>query len=332
MAGIKALRKIQIGQETTKGTAVAATALWRGEGVLVDNREVVHPAEDVGIITGTDRAYVPKYEGGISLDQTPATFEQLPYILMAAIKTVSGVADGAGSGYIYTYTIPTSSVNDIKTLTLETGDDQQAEEMAYCFVTDFTLSGNAGEAVTMQANLIGRNVAPTTFTGSLSTSTVEEILFGKAKLYIDGVSTYPATTQLTSTFLSFELSYTSGWQPVYSGDGNLYFTFAKQTAPEITLTIKFEHDTNSVAEKAAFVAGTPRSVHISIDGDALGTPGTTYTYKTLAIDLLGKYTTFSGLDEEDGNDVVTGTITARYDSTAASAGQIIVVNELSAIP
>ena len=36
MPGVKALRKIQIGQETTAGTAVVATTIWRGEGVLQD--------------------------------------------------------------------------------------------------------------------------------------------------------------------------------------------------------------------------------------------------------------------------------------------------------
>jgi len=148
---------------------------------------------------------------------------------------------------------------------------------------------------------------------------------------MDGVGTYPATTQQTSTFLSFELAYASGWQAVYTGDGNLYFTFAKLTAPEITLTVKFEHDSFAEAEKAAFQAETPRSVHIEITGPTLGTGGTTYSNKTLIIDVVGKYTSFGPLEDEDGNDVMTGVITARYNSTAAASGQIIVVNELSSL-
>ena len=40
MAGIKALRKIQMGPESTKGTPVPATSIWRGMGLLEDLREV----------------------------------------------------------------------------------------------------------------------------------------------------------------------------------------------------------------------------------------------------------------------------------------------------
>src|SRR4030042_1438141 len=102
MAGIKALRKIQLGGETTSGTAVAATALWRGMGTLEDQREIVFPAEDVGFLSGLDRSYVPKLAGAISFEDVEATFEQLPYIFEAGVKTVAAGRDGTqGAGYVY---------------------------------------------------------------------------------------------------------------------------------------------------------------------------------------------------------------------------------------
>ncbi len=58
MAGIKALRKIQLGREANAGTAVAATAIWRGMGTIEDTREVVVAEEDVGIIMGTEWSVV----------------------------------------------------------------------------------------------------------------------------------------------------------------------------------------------------------------------------------------------------------------------------------
>lgn len=327
MAGIKPLRRIQFGAEGTKGTAVAATTYWRGEGVLVDNREVIHIAESVGNIMGLDRTCTPKFAAAISFDAVEATFEQLPYIFGSGIKDVTGVQDGTGSDYIYTYPFPTTTKQDIKTHTIEGGDDEQAEEMAYCFVEQITLSGAAGEPVKVQSNWVGRTVEPTTFTGALSVPTVEEILFGLAKLYIDNTDTYPATTQITQSFLSFEFTYKTGWQAVYTGDGNLYFTFAKLTRPEATLKITFEHDSQSVAEKAAWREENARAVRILIEGSALTTAGTTYSKKTLILDAVGKYTEFTGLEDQDDNDTVTGTLTVRYNGTAASAGQFIVVNE-----
>ena len=62
MAGVKALRKVQLGLESTKGTAVAATALWRGTGTIEDKREVVFPDEDIGYLSGV----VIRMNGGSS--------------------------------------------------------------------------------------------------------------------------------------------------------------------------------------------------------------------------------------------------------------------------
>ena len=63
--GIKALRKILLGAETTAGTAVAADTIWRGIGGLKDNREVITPDEDIGYLSGKARNYCPKYEAAI---------------------------------------------------------------------------------------------------------------------------------------------------------------------------------------------------------------------------------------------------------------------------
>lgn len=135
MPGAKALRKIQLGRETTAGTAVAATTVWRGLGTIEDQRETVFPEEDVGYLGGLDRNYIPVLEAGLTMDPVPATFEQLPHILEAGVKTATPSQDGtAGSGYSYTYTLPTTSKNTLKTYTIEGGDDQQAEEMEYSFV------------------------------------------------------------------------------------------------------------------------------------------------------------------------------------------------------
>ena len=52
MPGIRQLRQIQLGRETTAGTAVAATPRWGGLGAMEDTREVTFPEEFIGIIGG----------------------------------------------------------------------------------------------------------------------------------------------------------------------------------------------------------------------------------------------------------------------------------------
>jgi hypothetical protein len=332
MPGIKALRKIQTGRETTAGVATAATSLWRGLGTIEDQREVKFVEEDIGYISGVDRAYVPRLFGALEMDSVEATFEQSLHVFEAGIKAVgTGVVDTGGSGKVYTYTFPTTSKNTIKTYTLEGGDDQEAERMEYAFVQEFSLEGKGGEALMIKSKWVGRQVAVNAFTGGIVLPSVEDILFSKGRLYIDPVSGTMGNTQVSNSFLAMALNVNTGWVPKFTADGQLYFSFAKLTVPEITLEITFEHDGSAAAEKVNWRAGTPRQIRTLFQGSALTTAGT-FQYKSLIIDLAGKWEKFSKLDEEDGNDIVTGTFRARYNATCAKFAQIKVVNQLATVP
>lgn len=327
--GNRALRKLQFGPEVTPGTAVAATSIWRGTGSLEDTREVKFAPEDIGNIAGDDRTYVPKLGGALALESTPATFEQLPYIFNMGIKAVtSGVADG--DGYVYAFPLHTTTLNTPKTYTIQGGDDAGAEVMEYCLASDFTLEGGGGEALMMAANLFGRQVAPQAFTGALTLPTVEEILFGSGKLYIDAAGGTIGTTQKSNTLLKMSLKGKTGLAPRWTVE-NLYFTGYRWAAPEILLDLTFYHDGTAIAEKAAQRAETPRLLRLEFLGSSLGDAGA-FTNKTLRIDLAGKWEKFTKLDEDGGDDIVTGTFRARYNSTAALFASLTVVNLLTVIP
>ena len=331
MPGIRQLSKIQMGDESVAGTAVAASAIWRGTGTGRDVAPIVHVEENVGILMGTNRTMRPQLGAEITFDATPATYEQLPYILEAGIETETPTQDGAGSDYIYVYNFPTTAQRTVRTYTLEYHDNEQAYEAEYCFVRDFAITGRPQDAVMMSANWFGRQEATSTFTGAISLPAVEEILFGNCKLYIDGVGTFPATTQKTDTFKGFDLNVTTGHVANFTGDGNLYFTSLKQVMPEVTLAVRLESDSISHAEIALLKSETPQSFRIQAQGSAVGTPGTTYSNKEFHIEVLGNYVEVNH-EEEDGNNIVVLTIVARYDGTAASSGLLRVVNELSALP
>ena len=329
MAGVKALRKIQIAKEAVMGTAIPATAVWRGEGVLKDDREIVAVSEDVGLLVNTDRSYVPRLGATMSMDEVPATFEQLPYLLVTSIEKITTAStDTGGSGNIWQFDVATTVANSVLTCTLEMGDDNRVDEMEYSYVENLSLSGAKGEAVMMAADWRGRQVTDADFTAALPIPTVEEILFGKGKLYID--ATTVGTTQKTSTWLGFSLDIPSGWKAVYTGDGALYFTkleYVGHKGDEITGEITLEHDATAEAEITAARAETVRLIRMSFDGSALTTAGSTYTYKTLQMDMAVQYTEVPELSDEDGDDIVTLPFRVVYSSAAALAAQITVVNQ-----
>ena len=78
MPGINALRRVQIGQHPTDAGATTdfPTTIWRGMGMIDDMRETVFPDENIGVIGGVNRSYVPMLGGEITLEGD-ATFEQL---------------------------------------------------------------------------------------------------------------------------------------------------------------------------------------------------------------------------------------------------------------
>lgn len=343
--GIKALRRIQLGRESTAGSIVAATTTWRGEGVLEDARAVTFPVEDIGLIPITTRSYQPLYGGQIALSPTPATFEQLPHLFEMGIKSVTPTSDSSGSDFIYSYSMPVGSTtfmylspstssNPIKSYTIEGGDNEQAEVMEFSFIQDITLDFKAGEAVMMSATVLGREVSTQAFTSSTAAPvpTVSEVLTSKGKVYVDSTTGTVGTTQITNEILSGSLKITTGVRAVPTADGNLYFSFVKGVRPEVVLNLTFEHSTFAIAEKALWRAGTPRLYQLNFTGPTLGTAGSTYTTKKFIANLAGTYEKFSALEDSDGDDTITATLRCGYDSTAALFAQFIVVNELSSIP
>lgn len=328
--------KVQIGKESTKGTAVAATTIWRGPaGKISDDRTIHFPEENIGNIPGKDRTTTPKLDASVPFPETEATFEQLGYILGSAIQAESGVQDGAGTGYVYTFDPPVDSapaLSYINSRTIETGDSQQAEEMEYAIVQDLTIRGRMGYPVMVSANWFGRQAAQSTFTGALSLPTVEEILASKGKLYIDDEGGTIGSTQIAGELLEWEFNYTSGWIPRHNGDGQLYFTKAKFTKPVARLNLVFEHETAAIAEKEDWRSENARLMRILIEGSALGTPGTTYTYKTFQIDAAGKFETFDPFQESEGLSTIAGSVRIQDNDTADLYLQLLLVNELTALP
>ena len=341
MAGAKWAQKIQLGRESAAGTAVAATTIWRGMGgMLKDNTEVTMVDELTGVPLNTTRNYIAKQEGALSMAATPASFEQLPHILEAGIKSVgTGAADGSGSDKIYAYPVGITAANTIKTYTIETGDNEQAEEMPYSFVEKFTLSGERNQAVMVSADWIGRIVSNSTFTPALTIPTAEIILAPRSWFYIDAVGGTIGTTQVSETLLKWELSVTTGWRAKYTVDselqgGGMRFAFAYFDRDSFKAEFKatFEHNATAVAQKALFRAGTPRLFRLQIPGSALTMVGTAYTNKFLIIDMAAVYSDWDALDAEDGNGIASVTAQIGYDPTAAKALSITVVNELATIP
>jgi hypothetical protein len=341
MAGVKALRRIQFGVESTAahGTIVPATTKWFGTGTLQDMIDIRFPEEDIGNLGGTAYNFPASWGGEIVMEQD-ALFEQIPYVFSAGVLDAdSGVVDGAGTGYIYTYNVSTTAQQECNTYTIEAGDDAQAEIMPYAFVRSFTINGAGGDPLHVSATWQGWQVSDTgSFTSDTAATflpTRETIIFSKGKLYIDDDTGTLGTTLKSNLLLGMTLNVTTGFTAVRAADGSLNFSFLKQSKPEIALDLTFEHAAASYGEKAAWRLGTAKQLKLIFEGSTL-TTGATYTKKTFIINLAGAWERFSNLGEQDGNDVLTGTFRGKYSPTANTTGLfgqfIVVLNSVLDLP
>ena len=335
--GIKRLQRLQMGPEVTPGTAVAATAVWRGAGNQMSDDMVIEEIEEmVGILDGTDRTAIVQLMAGIELSETPLTFEHLPYLLaMGFGGPVTGVADGTtGTGKIYTTNFPTTSLPTAKPYTWEAGDNHETAEMELAVCTGITLKGQHGQTAKMSATLIGRQVSQTTLTGGLSLVAQEDAVVNKGKVYIEAIGGTYGSTQVASQILAFEINLKPKWRPRFTMDGNLYYTTVDYVGHEITGKLTFAHDTavnRAAGAKLNFMAQTPKLLRVDLIGTAVTQGDGTYTTKHAFIDLPIKYTKAGVLGEDDGLSVVDMEFKSRYNTTAANAGKAVVVNLSTAL-
>jgi len=344
--GLFAARRVLLGKETTLGVPVSPTAILRMPGTwLNDARTVIRAPDALGSLMPRPRHYTPRLHGVLPA-AGDATFEQIGYILNAGLEGVAGVQDGAANDYVYTRTFPTTAGKTRYSYTLLAGDDQQCFQMGGGSVEQFKLSWKgagtgAGEdgAWHYEATWIGQEVTKVAWPATPTLPTVEVIL---APVIYSRVGGADLPVQVTSTLRSVEL--TSGKNiPVWTGDGSQSFkrvdqNWESRTGNAPLLTLLYDFNANGEGEFDKWVAGTTRHFQLESTGAAISGGGGTYSNKTLLINFYGTIVANPTFQDQDGNDLIAFVVQmGEVDSDGGTpatylTGNIIVVNELSALP
>jgi hypothetical protein len=336
--GIQRLQRVQFGKESTGGTAVVETARWRGGGgALDDQRKIEEIEEMMGILDGADRTAVVQLLGMIQLSDIAATAEQFQYLLAGAWSgPVTGSADGAGTDKTYTTNVPTTAQPAGTFYTIVGGDNFETERMEYSVVTKISLKGAMGQTAKMGATWMGRQISRyATGFAAVSIPACSELPVQQGKVYLDAIGGTYGTTQVSDLLIGFQVDIEIKWVPVFTMTGNLYYSYPSYAGHKITGTLSFLHNTGAdgnTGVKADFRNQTPKKLRLDLVGQAVQTPGTTYSNNHIIVDLPIKYTSVSPLGNDNGNDKIDLKFRSRYNVTAAEAGKFIIVNELASLP
>ncbi len=320
---------VQLGRETTPGTPVAATIIWRGPfGAPEDTRVRKIKEESVGYLVPAELAYDTRLGATLAMPSSELTFEQFPHILEAGILTAT---PGLTPNFSRAYAFPTTTSRTIKAYTLEAGNvlvstDQM--EIPYAFVSEFEMSGKVDEAWMMSATWIGQRWVTSLLTGSLAVPSVEPALFGKTSFYVNDSGGTIGTTQVTGKLLECTIKVITGIQFVPAGDGNLYPIAHKFVKPEITFTMAYELEQDTgvsfvAVERGKWNTKAGRLIRLNVPGS-----GST---KNLAVDMYAIYDKFGSYENSDGNVSVKVEGHCGYSATDALFFSATVLNGVAAL-
>lgn len=333
--GSRYFSKMQFGKESTRGTAVAADTMLLGRiPAIGSDRKPVFPREDVGINTPAVRSYIPQYAYSNTLSVEHGYFQLLPVLfgcgLVGGVTAVEQTTDQ--NDFLWAFEPSLTSANNPDSLTLELGDDVQAFEVEYCMFERIRISGNVSQGmdaspVTVEADLFGRQLTPTTFTSSLTPPTAEPMNAKLARFYLDTAWASVGNTEKTNILRGFDIEILTGVHPKFAGSAYKYFNTHGEGLIEVTANFTFEGDSNANAINNAHQAGSLAVVRLAVNGGQIGSGDN----HNLNIDISGAWESVSPLGQEDREDNLhTAVLRGYYDATGTKMLDVNVTTDVEA--
>lgn len=286
--GISALRRIQVGLETVRGTSVAATKVLLGNLTMTPKLELYEPTdEDRNSLALLHRSTIVgqgcdmQYKGS-------ATFEQLINFLAMTMKGgVTATTPGGGTlTRDWEYAPSLTAANTQDGFTVEYGDDQQEYESAFVVGKQLLLDYDMHSVVGLTADLAGYYPAKSTFTGALVAPTVEDIVGKKTTVAVDTTWAGLGGTAKATLMLNGKVTIPSGIAfPAYA-DGSLNFSTTQEDKRALEVDLLLQHGADGETQYDNYAARTITFVRL----ETLGTLIEGALYKRLQIDMALRWT------------------------------------------
>lgn len=315
------LRRLQVGAEVTKGTAVTAAKILTGlDGQIADTSDLQLRGLEyyTGQLAGATAGPVFATDVGEVDISGDLTYENAPYIFAAGWNGVAPTT-AAGSAQ-WVFASPTTANAPVKTLTIQTGDNTEQLKAAYGLLPEFEISGKTNELLTVKGKFSVRSVTAATSGFDAATAlAATQIPFNTCKFFMDSTGSSFGTTAFTATVREANLKVTSNFHSKQFADGTLYPTGDGQGRPELEWSFVLEYNSTAVGVRSDWKAKTPRLIRMLTSAATSTNPG-------MYIDVAGYWSGVDTIDESDGNTTVGATFTGYPVSTAASGFATITLN------
>lgn len=348
-SAIKSLGLVQVGKESTAGTAVAATRKLSINGATWRRIEELEEFEDQQHGTLARTAVAPKItRNGMEIDiQQDLTYEQILLPLLSGFK--GGVTPAAGSGtptadQLWTFTLSPTADPAVDPYTIEFAEldagspDSDSMEAPYGVTTEIEISATNDAGISqIRHHMVGRKVQDTAFTAAQSLPTVQWVNNALWGFYVDDSWANLGNTQITGEVRGFTWALSGHIRPEYYLDGRSDLDFSKSGIGRrmVDLTVDIVVNPSAAGliatEAADKTASTLRFISLLNTGPAIS-GGNPYS-----ITLNGAYYHAADSMQErgsdaDGNPIVRMHLRSAYDPTATKDLEVLVNNILTAFP
>lgn len=324
-----AFRRAQIGQESSRGTAVAADVVLTS-GILTMDPDVEFsiPLEDRNSLA--ERHSRTRVRDEVLLQWNgPVTYQHIIHWLLMGIAggSTGSRPDPSGdpSTYLWTFVPRLNTSNAQKAYTFEFGDEEQEFECEFVMASQLTFRFEMGGAVELTVNLFGRNLSKSSFTGGQTALTPVEAVASKTKVWIDGTWANLGTSLKQNLVRSIEITIPTGVARYRTAEGlEWYNTFieAKRTA---TIRMSLVSGSDAETEYDAYRSDTLRAIRVQTLGPADMGGDNDFSY-TLEFDMMVKWDENPELIRDDEGETVYNMVGHTYDdhtdnSSNAGTGQ-----------
>ena len=329
------VESVQIGQETTPGTAVACPTTLRSMSLDIK----IAGDDDVFRPDGHkfNAVVVPGMEWStFSLTGKP-TYTEICYVLEALLGHVSpSVPSGGTLTNLRVYDYADTAVATPKTLTIMKGSAVRAEKLAYGLVTDLGFGFSRKNGLTLTGAGIGQQFTDgITMTASPTDVPLIPVAGKQIDVFLDSTAAGLGTTKLLRAF-AIEPGVTGAYGPIWPlNSSNASFGAAVDLALGTACKIQLESDAAGMAQLTQYRSGDLIFLRTLATGPVIevvaGTPPVNLTY-LLQIDLaLGVNKAPSPGNDVDGVTVVEYDCEFVRDSTWGKAMEIQVQNALASL-
>jgi hypothetical protein len=289
-------QNIQIGVEATPGTPVAAlkrlTALGIEPSPQVEATQFRPIGSKFNALSTLGKEWVESALTG------KLTYTEIVYALSSVVTTGTITTPVSGATK-WDFTPNDRSDDSPKTFTVEHGSAVRADRFSYGIITELGMTFNRS-AVDLTGAMLGRALTDSiTMTPAATAVPLVPVLPTQVSVYIDPTAAGLGTTKMLR-MLSAEFTLGTRYGPVWVLDAaQPSFVNHVETAPDLTMTMTLEADSQGMALLQSMRDGVQKFVRVeAIGGNIPGAPTQPYKFDldmSLAISNTGGFSDAEGV-------------------------------------